>query len=124
MKQAVLKIKNGTKIVAHSAPFRTHLLKGIFITLGILAVFYVFAIGSIIFNIIERNNLISQTKILSSEVGELELTYLSLHQELSLDTSSSFGFVEVKPGFATRTPLAGNLATKSGTSVKFVKNEI
>ncbi len=94
---------------------RRRALRVMLLSLGVLALCYVFIIGSMIFNIVQRKSLESHTRTLSNEVRELELNYLSLSGKIDLNLSHSLGFSEIQPQFATRKPLG---------SVKIAKNEL
>ena len=73
-----------------------------------LALIYVFLLGNMVFNIVERKSLEISARTLSSEVRELELTYLSLSNGVDLELSQTLGFKEVKANFATRKALGLN----------------
>src|SRR3989344_5566351 len=81
------------------------LLHIIFWSFTALALWYVFLLGSMVWNIVERRSLEKSASMLSSEVGELELTYLSLSNDIDLAFSHSLGFTETKAKFATRKTL-------------------
>lgn len=88
------------------------------ILLGSLAVFalcYIFLLGSMVFNIVERRSLEADARTLSNEVGDLELQYLSISDKVDLSLAQSMGFKETRPKFATRKALG---------SIKLVKNEL
>ena len=72
------------------------------VSFGLLAAIYIFILGSLVFNIIERRSLEKEILSLSSEVGDLGLAYLSLSNKVDLNFSYSLGFKETKPKFATR----------------------
>lgn len=72
------------------------------VSLGVLALVYVFLISNIVFSIVERNSLNVKNSLLSSEVGELELEYLSVSQKIDLNFAYQNGFKETKTEF---TPL-------------------
>ncbi len=88
------------------------------VSLGILAISYLFLLGNMVFNIVERKALEGEARTLANEVGELELTYLSMSSKIDLELSHSLGFKEVKAKFATRRSL-GSLPT-----TQLAKNEI
>lgn len=85
-----------------------------------LSVFYILILGNMVRNIIERKSLEMHARALSSEVGDLELTYLSLSNNIDLPFSYSLGFKEIKAGFATRK----TLGFKPIDSVKIAQNGI
>jgi len=87
---------------------------------GTLAFVYIFILGSMVLNIIERKALEREAAALSNEVGGMELVYLSLSSKVNLELSYSMGFKEAKPVFATRRSLGfntSNLAAKSENEI-------
>lgn len=85
------------------------------LSLGALAFVYVLFLGNMVFNIVERKTLESNARVLSNEVGDLELQYLSLSNKIDLTLANSLGFKDTKIKFAVR---------KSLGSIKIAKNEI
>ncbi len=117
MKQASLKLKSyasNVKII-NNGNLQERILNAMLLTLGVLALFYVFLLGSMVFNIVERKSLEAYNRTLSNDVGSLELEYLSVSRKVDLDLAYSLGFKEVKAKYATRKAL-GSLST--------AKNEI
>ena len=80
-----------------------------------LTLWYILILGNMVFNIVERKSLEREANTLSNEVHDLEITYLSMSNDINLDFSHSLGFNEAKAKFATR---------KSLGSLKIAKNEI
>jgi len=80
-----------------------------------LGLFYILILGNMVFNIVERKGLDKETLVLSNEVGNLELSYLSVSSSVDSVLSSSMGFKEARANFATR---------KSLGSLKLTNNEI
>lgn len=116
MKTAAIKVKTYVNNVnVMNDDFNKRMFKNMLFTLGALALVYVFVVGSTIFNIVERKSLENQARTLSSEVSDLELTYLAMASKIDLEYSHSLGFKEAKAKFATR---------KSLGSLGFVHNEI
>lgn len=72
---------------------------------GALALLYILFLGNMVKNIIERRSLEASAHILSSEVRDLELTYLSMSNNIDLALSHSMGFQETKATFTTRKSL-------------------
>jgi len=91
------------------------ILNAMFSILGGLALLYVFILGNMVFDIIQRKALEKEVLALSAEVGNLELSYLSSLDSIDLALSSSMGFKETKATFAVR---------KSLGSLKLANNEI
>lgn len=93
--------------------------KIILASFGLLSILYVLFLGNMVFNIIERRGLEERGRALSNEVMELEATYLSMNSKLDISMSSSLGFSETTPTYATR-PLTSSL----GLGSKVDNNEI
>src|SRR3989338_5799949 len=70
-----------------------------------LALIYVLLLGNMVFNIIERRSLEISARALSSEVRDLELTYLSVSSGVDITLAHSLGFKETNTTFATRKSL-------------------
>jgi hypothetical protein len=107
MKQASLKLKsyaNNVNII-DDGNLQKRILNIMFLTLGILVFFYIFFLGNMIFNIVERKSLETYARTLSNEVGDLELEYLAVSEKVDLDLAYSLGFKETKTKFANRRPL-------------------
>src|SRR3989344_3682514 len=116
MKEASLKLKmhiqnadimqNGAERVVLNA------MLGMF---AVLALFYVFFLGNMVVNIVERRTLESEARTLADEVSDLELTYLATTNTIDVALSHSLGFEEIKPNFATRKPLTAHFGFGSNT---------
>ncbi|MCM2339480.1 MAG: hypothetical protein NDI62_03460 [Burkholderiales bacterium] len=117
MKQASLKLKNYASNVniIDNGNLQRRILNMMLFVLGGLALFYVFLLGNMVFNIVERKALEVHALNLQNEVGNLELEYLSKTEKIDLDLAYSLGFKEIKTKFATRKALG---------SIKVAKNEI
>lgn len=90
-----------------------------------LAFWYVFILGSMVFNIVERSALQKSALTLSNDVGSLELSYLSVSSNVNMALSSSMGYKETKVTFfATRKALGLGLTPGLLPGVKSDKNEI
>ena len=72
---------------------------------GALALSYVLLMGNMVLNIVERQGLETRARALTTEVRNLEVTYLSMSNRVDLELSYSMGFEETKPVFATRKSL-------------------
>ncbi len=104
---------NSISIINHNAPrLALHFIIWFF---GALAIWYVLLLSNMVFNIVERRALETKVRTLSSEVGDLELAYLSASNNVNLEFSHSIGFKEVKAKFTTR---------KSLGSINLAENEI
>lgn len=117
MRQASLKLKTNIQNVniLNNIQIEKHVLKIMLSILAALAIWYVLILGSMVFNIVERKSLEKEALTLTNEVGNLELSYLAISNNIDLALSSSMGFKETKASFATR---------KSLGSLKIAKNEI
>ena len=117
MRQASLKLKSYASNVniIDNGNLQKRIFNSMLYTLGILALCYVFFLGSMVFNIVERKMLESQALTLSNEVSNLELEYFSVSQKVDLNMAYSLGFKETKAKFATRKDLG---------SISIAKNEI
>jgi hypothetical protein len=73
------------------------------------AFLYILVLVNLVWNIVERKSLEADARNLSSEVANLELSYLSLADTVDVDMSKTMGFHEVVPMFATSKSL-GSLA--------------
>lgn len=70
----------------------------------VLSIVYVYLIGSITFNVLARKSLQSTMHNLSTEVSNLELSYLQKANTIDKNYALSLGFVEMHNTiFATRT---------------------
>jgi len=108
MRQASLKLYRGihnVNIMTDNALVRRVVLRTMLSTLALLAFAYALSIGLMVWNIVERKNLEREMQALSTEVGNLELTYLSISGEIDLELSRAMGFQEMTASFATRKSL-------------------
>lgn len=91
---------------------------------GMLALLYVLFLGNMVSNIVERRSLEVQARNLSSEVGNLELTYLSMSSGIDLAFSYDKGFKETKINFATRKSLGLGSTSAPISNVKNTQNDL
>ena len=89
-----------------------------------LTILYIVFLGNMVKNIVERKSLEAREQVLASEVGELELTYLSLSKKVDLSLSKTLGFKETKAAFATRKSLGLVNRSSPLSNDKIVQNEI
>ena len=122
MRAATLKLKSyaasvnaNVNIMNNNIEVQKVILRSILISFGALAIFYVLILGSMVFNIVERKSMEKEALTLTNDVGNLELSYLSLSKSVDLSLSSQMGYIAAKPSFATR---------KSLGSIKVTSNEI
>ena len=117
MRQASLKLKSYARNVSivDNGNLQKRILNMMLWMFGILAFCYLFFLGNMVFNIVERKSLEGYALALSKEVGDLELEYLSASQKVDLTLAHSLGFKEIQTKFATRKALG---------SISIAKNEI
>ena len=96
----------------------------IFFSFGALAFLYVLFLGNMVHNVIERRSLEANVRTLSNEVRDLELTYLSLSNNVDLALSHSMGFKETKIIFATRKSLGINISQDESFGTKITQNDL
>lgn len=129
MKQMSLKLKMHVKsasIINNDVERIT--LRFIFWSFLALSLLYVLLLGNMVSNIIERRSLEISARALGSEVRDLELTYLSVSNNVDLALSYSMGFREAKASFATRKslglrPLDGPFGSIN-SAIKTLQNDI
>ena len=120
MRQAAIQLKSrigNVQIMNNNIEVERMILRSMLSLMGGLALLYVFILGTMVFNIVQRKALEKQALTLASEVSSLELSYLSVSGNIDVALSSSMGFKEIQPTFVTRTSL-GSL------DVKQAQNEI
>ncbi|MBP9711507.1 MAG: hypothetical protein KBD55_00525 [Candidatus Pacebacteria bacterium] len=109
MKQATIKLKmyaGNVNMINNDMAIR--ILRSMLFASLALGFLYVIFLGNMVFNIVERKSLESQARNLSNQVGDLELTYLSLSNKIDLELSHSLGYRETTVKFATRKALGSN----------------
>jgi len=126
MKQASLKLKSyaGSINIVNNYIIQKRVLHILLWSFSVLAFCYVLILGNMIFNIIERRALETDTRSLSSEIGSLELQYLSASDKVDLTLAQSMGFKEIKAKFATRKTLGYKSPNDSIGSIKLATNEL
>jgi hypothetical protein len=134
MHQMTLKFNSYAKNIANANVINNSrdriILHAILFSIGALAVVYLVLLGSMVRNILERRSLEVRQRALSSEVGDLELTFLSLSGKVNLPLAYSLGFREAKATFATRKSLSAlPLSTIPGavtplSDIKAPQNEL
>lgn len=118
MRQATLQFKTrirNTSITNNNVEVRKVVLNIMLAILAALVFWYVFIIGNMVYDIVQRKVLEKEALALTNDIGNLELSYLSISNSIDLTMSSSMGFKETKATFATRKALG---------SLKPDKNEI
>ena len=96
----------------------------IFWSFGVLALLYVVFLGNMVKNIVERRSLEVDTRSLSTEVRDLELTYLSMSNNIDLNLSHSLGFKEAQTTFASRKSLGLIPQNEPFGNIKIAQNEL
>ena len=124
MKAVALKIKtyNGRYTpevtIVNTANLGHRVLRLLLVATAVLAISYLFILGTMVYNILERKGLEARARVLSSEVAALELSYLTLVSKIDLPYSYSLGFREVKGAYASRQTLGFSAgAAKSGNEI-------
>jgi hypothetical protein len=117
MRTIGLKLKNyaGGISIVDSGNLERRVLHFLLLSFGALAIFYILILGNMVFNIVERRHLEDRVRVLSGEVGNLELSYLSVSNSVDLNLSHALGFKEIDVKFATRKALG---------SIKVSQNDI
>lgn len=118
MRQLAIQLKTraqNVNVMTNNVEVRRLILNTMLALLVALVFWYLFILGNMVFNIVQRKTLEKEALTLSNEVGNLELSYLSVSNSVDLNLSSSMGFKETKATFATR---------KSLGSLKLTNNEI
>ncbi len=90
---------------------------------GALALSYIFLMGNMVLNIVERQGSEARARVLTNEVRNLEVTYLSMSNDVDLNLSYSMGFKETKAIFATRKSFGFAESATYSNKLKVVKNE-
>ena len=100
------------------------ILNFIFWSFGALGLLYVIFLGIMVKNIVERQSLEVRSQVLSSEVRNLEVSYLSKVNSIDLELSYSLGFKKSQTTFATRKALGLIPAGEPMGGIKIVPNDI
>ena len=127
MRQATRQLKTRIKnvdIMNNNIEVGKNILKTMIFILMALALFYVLILGNMVFNIVERKTLEKEMFALSNEIGELEVSYLSVSNSVDINLSSAMGFKETKATFATRKSLGLNSNNIRLGNIKLTNNEI
>ncbi len=102
--------KNKISVLENSET-RRNIFRICLIAFAAVAVLYVLMVGKTILNIIERKSAESETHLIASRLGELELQYLSGVNKIDLEFAKSSGFIEPRElGFASRKSLSISIA--------------
>jgi len=130
MKNAGIKIKRNIErnipnvnITNNNVAMGQFVFRAMLSTFALLAVLYFLILGSMVFNIVQRKNLEKNELMLSSQVSNLELSYLSVSNSVDVALSSSMGFKAIPVNYATRKSLGYNVTSASFGSLK-ENNEI
>ncbi|MDR3519818.1 MAG: hypothetical protein P4L63_02970 [Candidatus Pacebacteria bacterium] len=127
MKKATIKIKRNIQnvnITNNNIEMSRVVLNAMLTTLGALALLYFFILGNMVFNIVQRNTLEKENLTLSNQVGNLELSYLSVSNSVDVALSSSMGFKAIPVTYAIRTSLSFNTTADTFGSLKVNNDEI
>lgn len=104
MNRINVKINKYTKSVSNidTMNLNTNILKYIFYSFGVLAFGYVFILGNMITNILERRAFEIEIRELTNSISALELDYLEKGSNIDLAYSHSLGFSDTKVFYVTR----------------------
>ena len=108
MRQASLNFKmnmSKVNITNNNMEVNRLVLHSLLLAIGFLAVVYILILGNMVFDIVGRKALEKEMLALSTEVSQLELSYLSMTGSLDMAASSKMGFKEAQSTFATRKSL-------------------
>jgi hypothetical protein len=111
MKQATIQLKNriqNVNITNNNIEAGRIILSAMLTTLALLALLYFLILGNMVFSIVQRKALEKQELSLSSDVGNLELSYLSVSNNVDIALSSSMGFKATQINYAVRKSLGFN----------------
>jgi len=97
------KVKTITANIIENNYSRSLLFKILVVGLITLSIMYVYFIGSITFNVLARKSLENTVRTLSTNISQLELTYLNNLNEIDKNYAIAKGFVDAHNNiFATR----------------------
>lgn len=68
--------------------------------LGLLFVCYLYLLGNIVWDIVQRRNLEAEATTLSNNVQNLQLQYFTASNQVDLALAQTMGFQQIKPNFA------------------------
>jgi len=98
------KVKAVSNEIADNNLLRIRIFKGILLSLITFSVVYAYLIGSIVFNGLAKKSLENNVRELVNNVGQLELSYLTLSNSIDKDLAISLGYVDAHNSFiVTRT---------------------
>jgi hypothetical protein len=100
------KVKTITTDIMENNYTRKALFKWLIVGLVILAIMYVYFIGSITFNVLARKSLENTVKNLSSNISQLELTYLENLNRIDKNYATSKGFIDVSNNLFASRPIS------------------
>ena len=89
------KAKAITNDIAQNINTQKILFRILVVSLSSLFVVYLYLIGSITFNVIAHKTLETKLSLLSSQVDQLDLTYLNNVNKIDKKYASSLGFVDI-----------------------------
>lgn len=132
MRQATLQLKtriNNVNIMNNNIEIERNILNTMIFIFVALVIFYVLILGNMVFSIVARKTLEKEITVLSGEISKLEVSYLAISNSIDMNLSSTMGFKEIKPTFATRKSLGYDstgevIGFNSLGNIKFTNNEI
>jgi len=110
MREKAIKIKSyvGNVSIVDNNDLKRKTLNFMLFSFGALALSYVYIIGSMVFDIVERKTLEAEARNLSNEVRELEIVYLNESNKIDITFAEAKGFREVSTNFVIRKPIGFN----------------
>lgn len=108
MRQASINLKvsmNKVNITNNNMEINRVILHAMLFATAGFALLYILILGNMVFDIVARKAVEKEMLTLSTDVGQLELTYLSMSGNLDMAMSSELGFKEIQSTFATRRSL-------------------
>lgn len=76
------------------APLAQKIFRVIISVFIVLCALYGYVIGNITFNVVARNTFTQEKNTISSRIGELEVEYLTLSGNVTMDVARASGFEE------------------------------
>ena len=101
-----LKLKTN---IINNSDLQRRIFRSMIYSISFLCLCYVLILGNMVYNIIARKNIETQSRSLSTEVSTLELHYLALSGKVDLKMAYTMGFKETNKSFAKRQNSLGSI---------------
>ncbi len=79
---------------------------------GIISGLYVYFLGTIVFNVLERRTVATEAQALRGEVNDLQIRYLSLNNSVNLTLATNLGFSEAKGALFANNDLSRSVSLR------------